>query len=763
LAPATPVRWYKTAALSLLPALAAYAQTAQPLADAVRAYEEGRYEAAVSRLESVKIARLADYTAYYRGAARAELGALAAALKDLGAVRAFQPRSPLAGNALVREAELLTSSGKPAEGIRLILDRYAELPQPDADLAAAKAYETAGDDARAVDYYQRVFYRYPAGDPAMQAASALASLKSSMGESFPAANPALQLVRAQRLIALRDYSRAKTELQELASHLTGVERDSARVRLGAIDYSRGAYRDAYRYLKALDVTGEAEAERLFYLAECARRAGDDEEMLDHLKRLGKKHEFSPWRLKALMSAAGRFLVANDQDRYEDLYRAAYEGFPETADGAYAHWKVAWLHYLRRKRDADDRMRAQLERFPSYNATAAAYFLGRLAETGQKYDEARAYFAKIVECYPNYYYGVLARGRFQQPKVIGATTSARIAQYLDGLTAFRPDRQVSPVATAATRARTERARLLHAAGLGELAEAELRFGSRDDAQPIFMALERARMEESPFEALRAIKRLAPAYLSMEVDQAPKEFWRYLFPLPYRTVLVRHARAQDLDPHMVAALIRQESEFNPRARSRANALGLTQVLPGTGRQLARRVGLRRFSAATLYQPEPNLRIGTYYLRSLLDRWGGKWEETLASYNAGPSRAADWVTWAEFREPAEFVETVPFTETREYIQAVTRNASLYRQIYRDGIPGEPAPAKMAAAKRPVKKAAPGKRKAASAAVSRKTRTAAKTGAKKSVAKAAAPRKNSRSAAKKTSSRSERAQTKSRGNSRT
>ena len=97
----------------------------------------------------------------------------------------------------------------------------------------------------------------------------------------------------------------------------------------------------------------------------------------------------------------------------------------------------------------------------------------------------------------------------------------------------------------------------------MAEAELRFGSREDAQPVLMAVERARMESASFDALRAIKRMAPSYLSMELNHAPKDFWQYLFPLPYRSHLLKHSHAHDLDAFMVAALIRQESEFNPRA--------------------------------------------------------------------------------------------------------------------------------------------------------------------------------------------------------
>ena len=82
--------------------------------------------------------------------------------------------------------------------------------------------------------------------------------------------------------------------------------------------------------------------------------------------------------------------------------------------------------------------------------------------------------------------------------------------------------------------------------------------------------------------------------------------------------------------------------------------------------------------LFTPDINLNIGTYFLRSLLDRLKGRWEATLASYNAGPSRVVRWLTWGDFREQAEFVEIIPFDETRTYVQSVLRNADIYRRLY-------------------------------------------------------------------------------------
>ena len=201
------------------------------------------------------------------------------------------------------------------------------------------------------------------------------------------------------------------------------------------------------------------------------------------------------------------------------------------------------------------------------------------------------------------------------------------------------------------------------------------------QPQLMALELADMatrRDAPDQGIRYIKRYAPGYLSMRLDTAPDKFWRLAFPLPYRKALEDYCREYSLDPFFVAALIRQESEFNTKAVSRANARGLTQVMPATGRELGRKLKIPRYQTSMLFSPDTNLKIGTYYLRALLNQLEGKREATLASYNAGKSRAVAWLASANFKEPAEFVESIPFNETRVYVQSVLRNAEVYRRLY-------------------------------------------------------------------------------------
>ena len=183
---------------------------------------------------------------------------------------------------------------------------------------------------------------------------------------------------------------------------------------------------------------------------------------------------------------------------------------------------------------------------------------------------------------------------------------------------------------------------------------------------------------PDQAIRYIKRYASSYLYLPIESAPRQFWTLAFPLPYRADLDRFSKQNGLDPFLMAALIRQESQFDPTAVSRANARGLTQILPATGRELSQRLKVKTFTTAALFQPSVNLELGTFYLKTLTSQVGGKTEAALAAYDAGLTRARAWLTWGEFREPAEFIETVPFAETRDYVQTVLRNADVYRRLY-------------------------------------------------------------------------------------
>lgn len=149
-------------------------------------------------------------------------------------------------------------------------------------------------------------------------------------------------------------------------------------------------------------------------------------------------------------------------------------------------------------------------------------------------------------------------------------------------------------------------------------------------------------------------------------------RCLYPLDFEQALVREARTNDLDPYLVAAVVYQESRFSPRAVSPVGAVGLMQLMPGTADEMARRHGLS--GPLNLSVPELNLRLGTSYLKSLLDRYDGNLVMSLAAYNGGPSNVERW----SGVDGHLTLEEIGYPETREFVGAVLAHREHYRKLY-------------------------------------------------------------------------------------
>ena len=637
--------------------------------------------AAVRDLTAVRerVPQLGDYVAYSLAAAKFDMGDFDGAVRELEPVWNTVPPSPLAGQAALVAARAYKQSGKAAQGIDVLREYYARLPQPAGDKLLAECYRASADLASAAVFYQQVYYRYPLSLEAAEAAPALSGLKSTLGELYPPPTTEAMFERAGMLARGGDIRQARVEYQGMLPAVAGVDRELVRVRLGELEYYSTETTTAYSYLRGLELASpEADAERLYFLADCARRLDQDDRLKDALQRL-ERYPDSPWRLKALVAAGNRYLVENRAADYLPIYEGCFESF-SGLQADYCHWKVAWYSYIHRQPEAEGLLREHLLKYPgSERAPAALYFLGRLGEADNP-AAAKAYYSEIGARYPNSYYADLADRRLTQPALFGAVESADVRQFLNGVVwpVWRFEKKFDP--TPATQARLDRARLLAAAGLEDLAEDELRYGARTEDQPHVLAVRLAQVAgkySPPYRSLQLVKSLVPGYLSIPVENAPASFWRLLYPMPWRSELERNAKLHELDPFVVAGLVRQESEFNPQALSRAQAYGLTQILPSTGRLLLK-APRKRFRAAVLFNPEVNLRLGTTYLRAMYDANMGHWERTLAAYNAGESRVENWMGWGEYREPAEFIESIPFSETRNYVLAVLRNASMYRKLY-------------------------------------------------------------------------------------
>ena len=155
------------------------------------------------------------------------------------------------------------------------------------------------------------------------------------------------------------------------------------------------------------------------------------------------------------------------------------------------------------------------------------------------------------------------------------------------------------------------------------------------------------------------------------------YRLMYPVLERETLIKSSKANGLDPVLVASLIRQESNFNPRARSPVGALGLMQLMPPVGKTLARSNGIQGYTDESLYDPAVNIRLGTVHLGGLLRRTSNI-ERVLAAYNAGESRVARWILKKGAADPELFTERIPFVETRDYVRSIIRNQAFYSSLY-------------------------------------------------------------------------------------
>jgi len=645
--------------------------------------EQGKAEQALASFNaaSTQLATLRDYIDY--GAARAlvALGRKQEALERLPSVVRHSPSSPYRPWAILMSGTLLFEQGNAAAVVEMFRGTLNSLPAPPAIFQYGRALKQAGALAAAVAQLQKVYYEFPNSVEAAQAGPLLDELRQTMGANYVAPTSAMLIGRAS-LLARSDYLAAIREFNEMIPFLAGADREMARVRIGVAYYTANRNQQALDSLKtAVSSYPEPESERLYHLFAIGRRLSKMDDAEEVLRELTQKYPGSSWRTEALTSYGNHFLLSNDAGRYEPLYKACYEGTTAADRASYCHWKVTWAHWIRRDTDAVSLMREHALRYPeSEKASAALYYLARDAESRRDFSFARSVYEEINSRYPNYFYATVSRNRLSDRTISTAQASAQARELLSRIPKKR-SAQADFSSDTPTQARIARARLLSSAGLDSLVESELRFAVRNDAKPGPVAVEMARLATNrgePDDALRHIKSLTPGYLNWSIEETPREYWSYAFPIPYRDSVERFSRAQSLDSLMVAALIRQESEFNPSALSRAKAMGLTQIMPQTGRDLSRILRIRPYVTGMLYQPETNLKMGTYYIKDLLNRFGGRWEAALAAYNAGRSRADEWLKWGEFREPAEFSETIPFTETRDYVQSILRNADIYRRLY-------------------------------------------------------------------------------------
>ena len=636
------------------------------------------YARAIDPLNRAKLRAgdLGDYVTLYLGTSYYQTGRLAEAVATLSVFDKSYPESLLTRDAHVAYANALVADGRAPEAVEL-MESDRKPVRADLELALGHAYEAADQAAKALAVFRNLYFTMPLSWEAIQSEGELKKLAAVPQIQPPSFEE--RTTRAELLAKGKEFNEAANEYRALLNEAGSDDRLAIQMAMAEAMRHAGRDKEARKIFEAMpDPTPETKAERLFNLGEIARGANDDDGFLRILDQLRQTAPTSSWLEQALLSAGNIYLLRHDYDRAIDSYRELQQRFPNGGRASYAHWKATWLSLRQgRREDAVKGFEDQIGLYPSSGEVPAAlYWRARLAEEDGEPARARAYYQKISERFRNYYYGELAR---QQIRKLKSDNDPVHYALLDRVPAIDASAKLTEDAVPADNLRVQKAQLLENGALLDFAVRELRAAAEED-KGNWLAPEIAHLyaDAGRYDtAIEVLKRAVPNYFAVDLPSLPRPYWEALFPRPYWVDLKKFSSSNGLDPYLVAALIRQESEFNPNAVSRANAVGLMQLLPKVGKSVAKQQKLKRFSSTQLFTPAVNLQLGTHYFRSMVDKFGA-FEYALAAYNAGADRVQDWLGQGKYRDPQEFVESIPFTETREYVQAILRNENLYRQLY-------------------------------------------------------------------------------------
>lgn len=637
-----------------------------------------QYPQAVSALEKAKpnVGDLYDYVQYLEAVSYGAEGNSAKVVELLRDFDGEAPESIFQKDVVDVYGTALSAQGKTQEAIAY-LEAHRLPAKASVELALGRCYLHSDHPEKGMEILRHLYFTMPTSAEAAEAATQLTASGSALEGSYID-----EKTRADLLAKAGHWTDAEHAYRHIESTAPATELGSVEVALAAALRHTNPT-EGQALLEQVQASGEANAERLYLLGEIARSENNESVMAGNLEQLRRETPTSPWFEQALFSAANRYLLDKNYDQAIDMYREIQQRFPSSSRASYAHWKAAWLTYRQgRTENAKKDFEHQLMWYPDHpEVPAALYWRARIAEDEHDYALARVWYSKLAERFQSYYYGFLGRERLAAlPSAAGdaeSTQDAALAQ-IPELKPMGPE--ALELEAPPNQLRAEKARLLENAGLNEFAIRELQ-AEQGGHGACWATLQIARMYQESGQTHRAIqflKKALPGYYSVDIAALPRAYWEILFPRPYWTDLQRESMANSLNPYLVASLIRQESEFNPGAVSNANAYGLMQLLPQVGRGEARAARIRHFSTGSLLVPNLNIQLGTHYFKEMVTQYSGQVEYALAAYNAGSNRVDEWLQSGHYRDVPEFVESIPFTETREYVQAIVRNAKVYQRLY-------------------------------------------------------------------------------------
>jgi soluble lytic murein transglycosylase len=623
--------------------------------------------------------KVPDHAAWLRGQALQESGNHPAAMQVFESLITQYPDSLHVTGSRLKWAGSAIRVGQAAR-VPAWLAELSAARNAEADLLIAQAYDAQGNATEALRYYRRVYFYGAGTDSAKKAEATLVLLSQPLAPQ--SADEASQ--RADLLLAAKDFAGAEKAFSELStSYPTAM---TAAVRLRQLTALSGLKKgvEAQSAFNAIPAAAAEKEEAYYQLTMAFARARLWPQARATVEEMRSKFPSGKLTPKAWVDAGMAERDAKNKLEEQSFLRAAVTNFPNAVEVAGAQFELAWLEHENKNFASASRMLTEhLARYAQRDTTnrgKAGYWAARDSERAGKPAEACALYDAVMYRYSANWYGYLAQQRLAAmscPAGQPAADSlvARAAAALKTIT-------VAPeTSTAKELARAEKSADLGAVGLFDWAIDELEEAKRtaQNSPKINLALaQHYQLKGDNVNALLALAKSYPDYSQMFPEEMGREEWEIFYPLASWNEIKYWANERKLDKYQVAGLIRQESVFNPRAKSHANAYGLMQLLVPTARSMARKYVSKTslVTSDTLYHPPVNIELGTAYMRDQFDKFG-RIEYVAVAYNAGPGRVGPWRASLPL-EIDEFVEAIPFRETKGYVQGVIRNTAQYRRLY-------------------------------------------------------------------------------------
>ena len=638
--------------------------------------------------------RLDQYAMFWHAQTLRQLGHNDEALAELADLRHKFPDSVMSDLAVQSYAEGAIAQAD-AKAAVTMLDGYANTSQKSVLLLLrAQAREKSGSAIAAAKDYVTIYYDFPLSDEARAAGQRIPALGRELADAFPSPSLAQQTSRAEALFTAHKWAEARQEFEATLPQIGGADRDHAELRVAQTHSSQGGGASSLVSIKFSDPA--AEAERLYSLSQAYRNEKREPEMLAAVNEVATRFPQGQWTAEALFATGNYYWVLLNRPLAADYYRRSADAFPAGKNNSNAMWRATWAAYMDRKPETVSLLESYIRNFPtSTSVPDALYWLGRIAEHDGNVARARSFYVKDQQRFPQTFFGLRAADRITE---LG-TQPLEPAQILSAIPDPPPLAALDGPIPETAQDRWQRVLALRTIGFDSSAELELRaaYAATQSPRLLLEAAQSAIAAEHYSVAITLARQAYPATEARKISDMPPAVAKALYPLPYFSSVATAASHDHVDPMIVAGVMRQESAFQAEAVSVAGAVGLMQVLPRTAPALAHRLKLR-YARVRLFDPEYNLQLGTLYLSDLIGQFGGT-EGALAAYNAGEDRSKLWRSERNYSEPAEFVESIPFTQTHDYVQIVMRNAQIYHMLN----PGPVATA--SAVKSPAPKAISGK----------------------------------------------------------